>query len=117
VKGDLRQRGLGKGHCGVNAYLCAKVPRSSLRFRERNPMYPYGAQGISLQATLSSASAMTTKAVRPHHPITCAGGELFYDEDNTFRCEHVSVPADDERTQHCVNHSIALLLVELALAL
>jgi hypothetical protein len=77
-------------------------------------MYGYDG-GINLQATLSSSSAMSQcPVIRPHHPITCSNGQLFYDEDNTFRCEHASVPSDDERTRHCIDHSIALLLIEIA---
>jgi hypothetical protein len=72
---------------------------------------------ISLQATLSSASAGTSEvAVVPHHPITCRG-ELRFDGDGQLSCEHATVPPGELRTQVCIDHSIAMLLVELAQAL
>ena len=70
--------------------------------------------GINLQATLSASSAGTDEAVQPHHPITCTT-ELEVDfEAGEFRCQHAGVPLTDVRTQYCVDHSIALLLIELA---
>jgi len=51
--------------------------------------------------------------VVPHHPITC-GGDLRYDDDGCFHCEHATAPADDVRTQFCLDHSVALLLIELS---
>lgn len=72
---------------------------------------------INLQSTLSASSANSPfPTVSPHHPITCVT-ELWFEEDNTFRCEHASAPSDDVRTQFCVDHSVALLLIELARAL
>lgn len=72
-----------------------------------------GAGSINLQSTLSASSA-GTEAVNPHHPITCADA-LEYDLDGgEFRCPHVSVALTEERTVRCVQHSIALLLIELA---
>lgn len=68
--------------------------------------------GINLQATLSATSADQT-LYSPHHPITC-NSMLAYHEDGRFECEHASVPADDQRTKHCLDHSIALLLIEIA---
>lgn len=65
---------------------------------------------INLQATLSAASP-TLDVPKPHHPITCHD-ELELDDDG-FRCPHAGVPADDERTQSCLDHSIAILLIEL----
>lgn len=69
---------------------------------------------INLQATLSASSAMGPPEGLgiPHHPITCST-ELRYDGDGTFACEHGAVPPGDIRTQFCVDHSIALLLIEL----
>ena len=78
---------------------------------------PYGTpvhnNTILLQSTLSSASsgASGDRTVIPHHPITCTS-KLYFEEDNTFRCEHVTVEADDPRTQACVIHSLVLLLLE-----
>lgn len=69
---------------------------------------------VALQATLSSASAQLNQPnFQPHHPITCQT-TLRLEEDNSFSCEHVTVPPDDPRTQSCVIHSIAMLIIELA---
>jgi hypothetical protein len=69
---------------------------------------------LNLQATLSlsSATGSDQAAVRPHHPITCAS-PLRYEEDGTFACGHAAVPPGDLRTQSCLDHTIALLLLEL----
>jgi len=69
---------------------------------------------LNLQATLSlsSATGSDDNPVRPHHPITCAS-PLRYEDDGTFACGHASVPPGDVRTQSCVDHTIALLLLEL----
>jgi hypothetical protein len=77
-----------------------------------------GASGtINLQATLSSSSAGSAlegeTPPSPHHPITCTS-TLWYAEDGAFGCEHVRVPPNDTRTKFCIDHSIALLLIELA---
>ena len=69
---------------------------------------------MNLQATLSSASASAdpeTPAVLPHHPITCST-ELRLEPDGRLGCDHSTVPAGDRRTQSCLNHSLALLLIE-----
>jgi hypothetical protein len=74
------------------------------------------AGGVNLQATLSASSACGDfSEVRPHHPITCSGALAFHD-DGTFACEHAVAPPDDPRTRHCLDHSMALLLIELAAA-
>ena len=71
--------------------------------------------GINLQATLSaSSSSANSQVCGKHHPITC-GDELEFDEDG-LRCPHASVPADDQRTAECVDHSVAILLIELAVS-
>ena len=69
---------------------------------------------LNLQATLSlsSATGSDQATVRPHHPITCAS-PLRYEEDGTFACGHAEVPPGDVRTQSCLDHTIALLLLEL----
>lgn len=74
-----------------------------------------GNGSVNLQATLSASSAMTPPegTTLAHHPITCSGA-LRYDEDGSFACDHASVPPGDVRTQYCVDHSIALLLIELS---
>ncbi|HET7110219.1 MAG TPA: hypothetical protein VFI41_05065 [Gemmatimonadales bacterium] len=68
---------------------------------------------INLQATLSASSAGSEGApIAPHHPITRAG-ELEWDfEAGEFRCPHAGVPVNEQRTSHCLDHSIALLLIE-----
>jgi hypothetical protein len=83
-----------------------------------NYLSPSSDGGINLQATLSASSAMSTAdgAPLPHHPITCTG-PLNFDEDGTFSCDHTAVPPGDVRTQYCIDHSIALLLIELSRAL
>ena len=76
----------------------------------------HGANGtLNLQATLSASSATGPweTFVVPHHPITCAG-ELRYDHEGNFACEHAMAPAGDVRTQFCLDHSVALLLIELS---
>jgi hypothetical protein len=71
-----------------------------------------GDGSINLQATLSASSAMSPPegVSIPHHPITCTS-TLRYDDDGTFGCEHADVPPGDVRTQFCIDHSIALLLI------
>lgn len=49
----------------------------------------------------------------PHHPITCSTTLRFHD-DGSLECDHATAKPDDIRTQHCVNHTVALLLIELA---
>ena len=70
---------------------------------------------LNLQATLSASSATGPweTFVIPHHPITCAG-DLRYDSDGYFRCDHATAPPGDVRTQFCLDHSVALLLIELS---
>lgn len=84
------------------------------------PFYGMGSnsgQGMNLQQTVSAATS-NQESFRggPHHPITCSG-ELFYYDDGSFSCEHAKAPADDLRTQQSVTHSIAILLIELAMEL
>jgi hypothetical protein len=74
------------------------------------------ANTVNLQATLSTATGTggpPAPAVDPHHPITCTS-ELRLEPDGTFACEHSKAPSGDPRTQFCLNHSLALLLIELA---
>lgn len=68
--------------------------------------------GVNLQAQLSAAS-VTAEVYKPHHPITCAS-DLRYEEDGTLACEHIAVGPNDRRTQYCLDHSIALLMMQLA---
>ena len=68
----------------------------------------------NLQSTLSSSSVVEqSEPIRPHHPITCPT-ELRLEEDGTFSCDHASVPPGDVRTQLCLDHTVALLLIELS---
>jgi hypothetical protein len=68
---------------------------------------------LNLQATLSLSSATgSEEAVRPHHPITCSS-PLRFEDDGTFACTHATVPPGDARTQSCLDHTVALLLLEL----
>lgn len=74
-------------------------------------------QGLNLQQACSGSTASNEVFTGgPHHPITCSG-ELFFEQDGAFRCEHSIASADDPRTKQAVNHSIAILLIELALEL
>lgn len=70
---------------------------------------------VNLQATLSAASASLGGApnYQPHHPICCQT-TLRLEEDNSFSCEHLTVPPDDPRTRSVIDHTIAMLLIELA---
>lgn len=69
-----------------------------------------GQQTVSLQATLSASSAGLSDML--HHPITCVTDRLKYHEDGSFECPHHKAPPDDRRTRACVDHTIALLLME-----
>ena len=73
------------------------------------------ARQMNLQATLSSCSATgdETAIIRPHHPITCTS-ELRLEPDGSLLCDHAVAPAEDQRTRSCLNHSLALLLLEFA---
>ena len=65
------------------------------------------------QSAVSSTTSCNWKLPDgdPHHPITCTD-KIYFDEHGTFACEHGEVPPDDERTKACLNHSLALLLIE-----
>jgi hypothetical protein len=65
---------------------------------------------INLQATLASVSA-GGEQVFPHFPITCQS-ELRFNDDGSFECDHATAPPGHERTQACLNHSLAILLIE-----
>lgn len=69
-----------------------------------------------LQSTISAATSTGQPDISPHHPITCAGN-IYYDDDGTFRCDHAEAPPDNTRTNQCVTHSLALLIIELAMKL
>lgn len=78
---------------------------------------------VQLQALLASYSAdaiynvdpatgMPCRPAAAHHPVIC-DGELRYDEEGRFSCPHATVPPDDLRTNDCLRHSIALLILDL----
>jgi hypothetical protein len=67
--------------------------------------------GATLQSALAGASATGDPTPAPHHPITCPG-PLTYDELGRLGCEHVTVGPDDARTQHALDHTIALLVLQ-----
>jgi hypothetical protein len=69
--------------------------------------------GLKLQATLSSSSSGTGETLTPHHPITCQG-DLRLEGDGSLCCDHSEAPPGDIRPQFCIDHSIALLLMELS---
>jgi hypothetical protein len=71
--------------------------------------------GPNLQAILSASTAgdPSDVLVVPHHPITCQA-ELQFHGDGRLCCEHAAAPPGDGRTRRCVDHSIAILLLELA---
>lgn len=70
---------------------------------------------VNLQATVSAATAGQSdyESVLPHHPITCTAG-LFFDEEGELYCDHAKAPKGNKRTQASLNHSMAILIVELA---
>lgn len=72
-----------------------------------------GAADIDLQRTLATYSTEIGPTVLPHHPICCVES-IAYEEEGSLSCPHAEVPADSERVQSAVRHSIALLIIELA---
>lgn len=79
---------------------------------------PVHNQAVQLQSTCSAATAgcSTNPENMVHHPITCTGN-LAYDEDGSLSCDHQKMEPDDPRTQAVLNHSMALLIIELAMSL
>jgi hypothetical protein len=74
-----------------------------------------GRDGVNLQATLaaSTAGSGVRQVVLPHHPITCAS-DLRLHDDGGLACDHAAAPPGDQRTQACIDDSVALLLIELS---
>lgn len=71
---------------------------------------------MNLQATIAQSTAMTSfdpelKGI--HHPITCGSGDIRLEEDGSMTCEHAVAGPDCNRTQDCINSTIAVLLFEL----
>lgn len=82
-----------------------------------SPFILGGASSVNLQATISAATAGTSpesEPCLPHHPITCAIGDIYFDEEGDFSCDHAKVSRGDRRTQAALIHSMACLIVELA---
>lgn len=77
--------------------------------------YVAGAGGcVNLQATLSASSAGADDTViSPHHPILCTD-QLEYHPDGRFSCPHAEVPENDPRTRDVLQHTIAILIMEMA---
>lgn len=75
-------------------------------------------QTTQLQSTVSAATSDVDRENQtiPHHPITCTGS-LAYNDDGSLACDHAKTEAGDRRTQACAVHSIALMLIELAMEL
>ena len=69
----------------------------------------------NLQALLAQCTAMSVTPPKPHHPITCQG-PLYLEEDGRFGCDHAEAPAHDERTEACLNQTVAILLFEVLAA-
>lgn len=67
---------------------------------------------MNLQTTLS-ATASPVDGYPTHHPIQCKT-VIVLEEDGRMACEHGYVPADDPRTQSCIDQSVAILIIELA---
>jgi hypothetical protein len=77
------------------------------------PAVPAAQSSINLAATLAaSSSGLGDPLPGPHFPLACQG-PLELGEDNSLACEHTRVPAGDPRTQACIDHSVAILLLEL----
>jgi hypothetical protein len=68
-----------------------------------------------LQTALAASSATADSPTAGHHPVACKDGGLSLHEDGRFACDHAVVGPDDPRTQQAIDHSVALLLIELAL--
>lgn len=66
-----------------------------------------------LQAVLASTSIMD-EPTNYHHPIACYEGGLRLDGDGALHCDHATAGPDSPRTRTCLNHSVAVLLMELA---
>lgn len=67
--------------------------------------------GPHLQTTLAGANPPSDTSCG-HHPISCKSN-ITLEPDGSMTCEHLRVPADDLRTQGCLDHSIAILLIEI----
>lgn len=73
------------------------------------------APGLPLQPRLWLGSTDGAAPRSPHHPTACTG-PLRFEEDGALRCDHSVAGPGDARTQCCIDHSIAWLLMELAAA-
>lgn len=67
----------------------------------------------NMQYSLSMASGgMHVPCSGPHHPITCHGDPLRFEEDDTLHCPHGHSYPGCDRTQAALNASVAVLLFE-----
>lgn len=71
-----------------------------------------------LQQTLAAGTSVSaligdSQVTGTHHPITCQD-DLHFEEDGTFACPHSVAPPGESRTQQCLDSSIAILILELA---
>lgn len=94
----------------VSPYLVRNNPMS---FIGGLPLQGGDSSASQLQSTISAATSGIGELPPgvTHHPITCTN-RLGFDEDGIFSCSHNQVPADDPRTKACLNHSLALLIIE-----
>ena len=67
---------------------------------------------VNLQTTLAAAAPPTDQHPG-HHPIQCKT-LIVLEEDGRMGCEHLYVEASDPRTQNAIDHSVAILIIELA---
>jgi hypothetical protein len=67
---------------------------------------------LRLQLAAEAGPAWSDPPITPHHPLAC-GGPLQYHEDGTMQCEHAVTWPQDRRARTAINHSIALLILEM----
>lgn len=71
-----------------------------------------GMSGVmDLQGVLA-ASNPPGEISAQHHPISCRSDTLWLAEDGSMGCEHGSVSPESRRTRGCIDHSIAILIIE-----
>lgn len=76
-----------------------------------------GGYSIDLQAVLNAHTAgpEIPPPVLPHHPLGCTGGISLH-EDGHMECPHSTTWPHDLRARDAINHSIAILIIEEAIA-
>ena len=72
--------------------------------------------GVQTQAMLNATAISQHEElpILPHHPLSCVGARLALHEDGTLACDHAITWPHDARTKRAVDHSIAILIIELA---